>query len=600
MKNVDGGDPGLNQVADPDIDGPESEERTFAPLRLGEFRSLWTASLFSNVGSFFQITAGSWLMWEMTASPSWVGWMAASRNLPLLLVALPAGVLADRNNRTTLLTVTQIAMGVVAALMAVVTFFGGMTPAILLTLGIALGTGNAFNAPAWHALVPDLVPRSMVTTAIALNSVSFNAARAIGPAIAGAVVAVFGAGIAFGLNAASYIGIIFVLIFVGRDIENRERDRTSIVRAMTAGVRFARHTSAFRRLLILGSLYALGTAVLQAMLPVRTEELGRDAGTYGILLGVMGAGAAMGGVSLSRIRRRMEADFIPRAILLTGVAGMAVGAAPSTLLIIAPMFFAGVFWIWTVSTINATVQLMAPDWVRGRAVSLWLLAYAGIVPIGSVVSGLIAERIGAGATMVVLSGFTVAIGLGVRFVGVEDPSTVRVPEFTTTHAHRSLHPEVDGGPVMIANSWSVSPDNRSAFLELMGQVRDLRLRTGGYRWQLYRQVGSRQVFNETFLVRSWDEHLVQHERIDDESAELLAKAARLDRSISGPLARHLIAVDLSDGTGASPSEQEDVVHDTTPRVAEDSWELSDRLTAARSLADLDALASRSKETDDDD
>jgi len=551
--------------------GRASEETAFAPLRLAEFRSLWTASLFSNVGSFFQITAGSWLMWEMTASPSWVGWMAASRNLPLLLVALLAGVLADRNDRTTLLTVTQISMGIVALVMAGVTFAGRMTPAILLTLGLALGIGNAFNAPAWHSLVPDLVPRSMVTTAVALNSVSFNAARAIGPALAGAVVATLGAGFAFGVNAASYIGIIAVLIIVGRDIASRERDRTSLLRAVITGVRFARHTRAFRRLLLLGSLYALGTAVLQAMLPVKTEELGQDAGTYGVLLGMMGAGAAFGGMSLSRIRRRLEADFIPLAVGLTGVAGVLAGLAPTTPLIILPMFLSGVFWIWTLSTVNATIQLMAPDWVRGRAVSMWLLAYAGIVPIGSILSGLVADRIGAGLTMVILSAATVGIGIWARFLGVDDPSTVRVPAFTVTHSHLDAHPAVEGGPVMISNTWSVSIEDNREFLALMEHVRELRLRTGGYRWALYRQVGSGSIFDETYLVRSWDEHLAQHRRIDDEAAAILARAARLDRSISGPVARHLVAVDPANGSGARPVDTEDVVHER-PIPSDDSAE----------------------------
>jgi hypothetical protein len=401
----------------------------------------------------------------------------------------------------------------------------------------------------------------MVTTAVALNSVSFNAARAIGPALAGAVVATLGAGFAFGVNAASYVGVIAVLIFVGRDIASRERDRTSLLRAVTTGVRFARHTRAFRRLLLLGSMYAMGTAVIQAMLPVRTEELGQDAGTYGLLLGMMGAGAAFGGVSLSHIRRRMEAHFIPLAIVLTGVAGILAGLAPNTLLILVPMFLAGLFWIWTLSTINATIQLMAPDWVRGRAVSMWLLAYAGIVPIGSVLSGLVADQIGAGLTMVVLSGGTIGVGIWARFLGVEDPSTVRVPAFTVTHRHHDAHPDVEGGPIMVSNTWTVSANKRQEFLTLMESVRELRLKTGGYRWALYRLVGSGAVFDETYLVRSWDEHLAQHKRVDDEAAAVLARAARLDRSISGPTARHLVAVDPADGTGSRPLEREEVVHE---------------------------------------
>ena len=199
-KNSSGDDP-----PDSGSDTEKSPDTAFAPLRLGQFRTLWTASLISNLGSFFQITAGSWLMWELTASPSWVGWMTASRNLPLLLFAIPAGALADRWDRTKILAVTQTFMGVASGAMAILTWMGLISPSLLLALGLALGVGIAFNAPTWQSLVPDLVPRPMVTSAVALNSVSFNAARAVGPAIGGILVATIGAAFAFGVNAVSYL-----------------------------------------------------------------------------------------------------------------------------------------------------------------------------------------------------------------------------------------------------------------------------------------------------------------------------------------------------------------------------------------------------------
>ncbi|MDH3190168.1 MAG: MFS transporter, partial [Acidimicrobiia bacterium] len=220
----------------------------FAPLRVGEFRTLWTASLFSNLGSFIQITAGSWLMWELTASPAWVGWMTAARNLPLLLLAIPAGVLADRLDRTRVLATSQLAMGLVAGVMAVLTWMGWMGPGLLLLLGIALGVGVAFTAPTWQSLVPDLVPRAMVTSAVALNSVSASSARAIGPAIGGILVATVGASAAFGLNAVSYLFMVAAFILVGRGVATRNYDGSSMSRAVVTGLRFAAHTPPFRRL----------------------------------------------------------------------------------------------------------------------------------------------------------------------------------------------------------------------------------------------------------------------------------------------------------------------------------------------------------------
>lgn len=526
--------------------GPElgwSDSTTaFAPLRLDGFRILWSASLFSNLGSFFQITAGSWLMWELTASPAWVGWMTASRNFPLLLLALPAGVLADRVDRTRMLAGTQIAMGVAAGLMAVFTWLGWMTPTLLLTLGMALGVGVAFHAPTWQALVPDLVPKALVTSAVALNSVSFNAARAVGPALGGVVLASLGAASAFGMNAVSYGLIVVAILFVGRGFTAQEHDGSSITRAMLVGLRFARHTEAFRRLLGLGTMFALGTAVLQAMLPVRTEELGHDAGSYGLLLGMMGAGAALGGVTINRANRRLRARSIPVTIAVTGLAGMAAGAAPNLALTALAMFVAGVTWVWTLANLNASVQLLSPDWVRGRAVSLWLLAYAGMVPVGSIVSGVIAEWIGAGPAMVVLSAATLILGFGARLWGVQDPSAVHPPEFSPRRTHE--HPPDEGGPVMVVNTWHIHDDDLGEFLAVMHEVRSARLATGGYRWQMYREVGEEDAFTEAFLVASWHEHVLQHQRIDDSAAAIIRRARQLDYSEHGPVSRHYLGMDV--------------------------------------------------------
>ncbi|HSJ29689.1 MAG TPA: MFS transporter [Acidimicrobiia bacterium] len=521
---------------------PSADETAFAPLRVSHFRWLWTSSIFSNVGSFFQVTAGSWLMWEMTASPAWVGWMAASRNLPLLVLALPAGVLADRISRTTVLVTTQILMGMTALAMAVTAWLGLMTPGVLLGLGIVLGVGVALNAPAWQAMVPDLVPRAMVTSAVALNSVSFNMARAVGPALAGAVVAGFGAALAFGVNAVSYLGMIVVLAVIGRKLIEQPLDRSSVVRSIVSGVRFARHTSAFRRLLVMGMLFALGSAVLQSMLPVRTEELGESVGTYGLLLGVIGVGAAFGGLTLRRVTTLLGRNAISITIVMYGVLATLVGLAPTTALTIPPLLFTGMCWVWTVATLNATVQLLSPDWVRGRAASLWLLAHAGFVPVGSIMAGVIAESIGAGSALVVLSIGTIGLGLFARVWGIQDPASVESPEFSPRRTHE--HPPATGGPVMIHNTWHVGEERAPEFVEVMREVRVVRLKTGGYRWRLFRDVGSPEVFNEVFFVRSWEEHLLQHRRIDDAAAAVLGQARRFDLSETGPIASHSISIDL--------------------------------------------------------
>ena len=181
------------------------------PLRVPHFRALWTAAVFSNVGSFLHAVAASWAMLELTGSPLWVGLMAASATLPLLFLALPAGAIADLVDRRKVLLIAQSIMGAAAVAMAVTWYLDVVGPGLLLGLGLVLGVGLALNQPSWQAMVPDLVPRGMVADAVALNSVAFNVARAVGPALGGLIVAVSGPGLAFAINAASFVGVIAVV-----------------------------------------------------------------------------------------------------------------------------------------------------------------------------------------------------------------------------------------------------------------------------------------------------------------------------------------------------------------------------------------------------
>ena len=264
------------------------------PLRIKHFRALWTAAVFSNVGTFLHAVAASWAMLELTGSPLWVGLMAASSTLPLLFLALPAGAIADLADRRRILLVAQSIMGAAAVAMAVVWYLDIISPGLLLALGLALGVGLALNQPAWQAMVPDLVPRGMVADAVALNSVAFNVARAVGPALGGLIVATSGPGLAFALNAVSFLGVIAV-VFTFRPASPGDLGNESIGSAMAVGLRYARYTPPFRKLLSIAAGFAITSAVVQSLLPNLTRSaLSAGATTYGFLLGAMGVGALIG------------------------------------------------------------------------------------------------------------------------------------------------------------------------------------------------------------------------------------------------------------------------------------------------------------------
>ena len=516
---------------------------TVAPLRIRRFRTLWLASIFSNVGSFLQAVAASWLMLELTDSATWVGLMAASATLPLLFLALAAGAVADMFDRRWVLVAAQTIMGSSAAAMAILTATDRITPGVLLTLGLMLGVGLAFNLPAWQATVPDLVPRGMVASAVALNSVAFNVARAVGPALGGFIIVVSGPEVAFGLNALSYLGVIVVLIALARVMPTPDREETSMVNAIALGVRFARFTPQFRRVLNLAAMFALTSAVVQAILPNRTEELGGGAGAFGLLLGAMGLGALGGGFSRHAITERLGRSTLPVAVGLFGISAVALGVVGSIELAAVTLLLGGLTWVWVLATLNATAQLMSPEWVRGRAMSLYTLSFVGVLPLGSILAGWIADRIGADGANIVLGlaamvvGFVVAPLLRIPALG-----DVETPEFDETRSQPD-HVVTVGGPVMITTSWTVDHNCLDAFLEVMKEIRLVRLSTGAYRWRLYRDAADPHRLTELFLTVSWEEHLAQHRRIDDASAATLRKARALDVS-GGPTTTHRIAVDV--------------------------------------------------------
>ena len=514
-----------------------------APLKIGRFRYLWVTSIFSNLGSFFYTVAASWLMLELTDSATWVGLMQAANTLPLLFLALAAGAIADMVDRTKVMLASQILMGVAAAGMAVATWSGVINPALLLALGLLLGIGVAFNLPAWQALVPSLVPRGMLASAVALNSAGFNVARAIGPALGGLIVATAGAGVAFGLNAVSFLGVIVVVIFLGRGLAMPEPEHSSISSAIALGIRFARFTPAFRRLLGLLALFALTSSVVQSVLPSRTKELGGDAGTYGLLLGAMGAGALVAAFTRHRVMGVLGERSVPITIASFGIGGVLLGTFSSMFVAAVGLAIAGVCWVLTLVTLNATTQTISPEWIRGRAMSLHMLAFTGVIPLGSILGGALADAIGPGWSITVMSTGTILLGIAAPMFRVPDLDTIDAPEFTEEVVLADHPTKLDGGPVMVIATWTIDEVDYAGFVEAMAQVRLVRLSTGAYRWRLYRHVGNPAQFTEVFVVNSWDEHLAQHRRIDDASRHLIRIARDFDRA-GGPTGRHLLAVDV--------------------------------------------------------
>lgn len=519
-------------------------DTSLASLRIPAFRQLWIAIMVFNIGHLVLVVASSWLVLEMTGSPLWVSAMVGAPTVPLLLLAFPAGAVADLFDRRAILLVSAAIMMLAAAGMALVTLADSQSAALLVGLGVLLGVGVAFFNPAWQAIVPALVPQHLVPGAIALNSASGGVATALGPALGGLLVATAGPAWSFVAATVGY-AVMLGTAFVARPAA-LDSDVDTLPTAIAGGIRYLRFSDGYLVLLLLGSSFGFTSAALRAMLPNLTSEaLGGDAGLYGILLGVFGAGAMVGGVTRTHGARILGRRMIPLSIVAFGLAGILVGAVPNLWVVGAAVTVSGVLWTWILATMNSVFQMLTPDWVRGRTMAAFVLAVFGILPIGALTAGALGDLIGAAGALVA---FSVAVALvGGIAVRIRLPVLEEiVPPVITGEARGPDVPAPSfGGPVMVVSTWTIeSPDEMADFASVLAELRRLRLATGAYRWNAYRSIDHPARVSETYLVHSWNHHLQLQSRLDTRGKEIIERAERFG-SPERHVTSHLVEFDVA-------------------------------------------------------
>lgn len=537
---------------------------TFAPLREAAYRKIWSTAVVSNLGTFLHLTAAPWLMNDLTRSPLLVSLVTTALTLPRLLLTIPAGALADAFDRRNLMITGNVVSGVSTAAMTVMAATGAITPTWLLALSFGLGVGNAITLPAQQTLVPDLVPQAMRAQAITLNSAAFNVARAVGPSLGGLLV---GAGLtaaSFGLNTATFAIVILVLLTFPRQ-PAEDDSRHHLWRAAALGMRYVRFTRPILVLIVLTALFTLTATSVQTLLPnVSSDDLGLGAGGFGLLYGVFGIGALGGVLGRERARARLGRHMLPGAVTVFGVFGVVFGLAPSVWVAGVALAACGLAWVFTMITLNASIQTLAPRWVRGRVVSLYLLAI-GLQPVGAFLAGGLAEGIGAGASVAVLCGATAVLGLVALRIDLPvlgDITEPAPPDDVTVPRHVA---QVAGTPVLITNTWEIDPADLEPFVAELRELRRTRLRTGARRWSLYRDANRPHRITEFFVVADWEEHLAQHARLDAAAAEVIARARAFDVA-DGPVTRHLAGLDILDASAPPIAEQMLTVHEELHRT----------------------------------
>ena len=364
----------------------------WAPLGESLFRSLWIASVVSYTGTWMQNVGAGWLMTQMTMNPFMVGLVQAAGALPVFLVILPAGALADMVDRRRFLLVTQGWMVLASGTLGILTLTSCVGPWVLLLFTFLLGLGSVMNDPAWQAITPELVPREQHASAVALNSAGFNVARAVGPALGGVVVAAVGSGTTFLLNAASFFGVILFLYRWQRPTEASATPRR-VWSAIGDGVAYVRESSLAKSVLLRTGTFSVAAASMLALMPIIARPFG--ARGYGVLLGCFGLGALIGAAALPRVREKLSVDgVVVVAILVFAGMTFASGRAQTFALLCVVMLVAGGAWIGILACLNVAAQTMCPSYLRARALSMYLLVLQGGMAVGATLWGAVAKQIG--------------------------------------------------------------------------------------------------------------------------------------------------------------------------------------------------------------
>jgi MFS family permease len=519
-----------------------------SPLRKRAFRLFYFGSVGAALGYTMQATMAAWLMATLTPSELMVALVQTASTAPTLLFGLIAGSLADIVDRRRLILVTQVGLFAATLVLGVAALGGVIGPASLLLLTFIVGAGFTFYLPAQQASINEMVPRPELSRAVALGAVAFNVARAVGPALAGAIAAWLGSG------SALIAGALFFVIMIVAMRKHKRRDTAlpgvpeRLLSGVMSGLRYTRHSPAMRAFIVRNLSFALCASALWALLPViARDELGLGAGGYGLLSAAFGAGAVAGALWLPRHLQRRTLNVVTLSgVGLWTAALLLVAATRYTTVALVGAVGCGMAWVLVFASLSAGTQSTAPAWVRARAVSMNLVAVQASLAVGSALWGALASAAGVRISLAVSAGSLVLLHLFTRRVVVEMGKEADVmpgaqlPELTITG-----EPLPDDGPVLIQIEYRVDAPNRHAFLRAMRHVGPTRRRNGATSWRVYRDLGDEDRYLERYVIASWAEYVRLRSRMTMADSRLQEQVAQLQRPGVPIRVSRLIGVDMA-------------------------------------------------------
>lgn len=540
-----------------------------SPFRYPVFRAIWIASTFSNLGGLIQSVGAAWMMTSIAQSPHMVALVQTSVTLPIMLLSLFAGAMADNLDRRKVMLGAQIFMLIVSIGLAICAWTAAITPWLLLLFTFLIGCGAAFNGPAWQASVGDMVPRPELPGAVALNSMGFNIARSVGPAIGGAIVAAAGVAAAFAVNVLSYIGLITVLTRWRPPPNPQPLPRETLGIAVAAGIRYVSMSPVIRKVLMRGIVFGVGASAVLALLPLIAKIL--IAGgplTYGLLLGAFGIGAVVGAIGSSHLRRMLSSEGIVRTACIGFAAAAAISGVSTHLFVtLAALLFAGAAWVLTLSTFNVTVQLSTPRWVVARALSLYQVAAFGGLAAGSWLWGVISTSEGVSVALFIAAVVLLICAALGRWLPLSEVAELNLDPLRLWQAPATAVPvEPRTGPVVITIEYVIREEDILEFLAAMAERRRIRRRDGAINWMLLRDLADPRLWIERYTTPTWLEYIRHNNRITKDDATVPERLHQLHQGPGQPVVRRMIERQ----TGALPHGHASTPHDLAEPLTDPS------------------------------
>jgi MFS family permease len=526
---------------------PKQNTSIWLALRNPAFAGLWLPSVISGVCVAAHDTAATWLMNELGVSPLLLSLIATAASLPFFLFTLPAGALADLSNRRNILIAVYLWLGAAAGLLAVCTWLHWVHPYVILTTVFLLGIGFAFNAPVWASIIPEIVQKEELASAITLGGVQMNLAGIVGPAIGGLLLPITGPAMLFSLNALAFVATAWVISHRYHRRRRPEPHLENFLESFASAVRYVRYAPGMQVILTRDFLFGLFIAAVPALVPVvALHHLRLQASQLGLVFTSMGIGSLLGAALVLPYAR---AKASPNALtILAGVIQVAVlvlmAIVPNLWMFLPVTALAGISWTVSASELWIAGQRAMPEWARGRMNAVHMMASQGGVALGGVFWGGAATSVGLGPTLVggallLAASLALAIPLSINFAHSLNLDSAPLK---ATHEF-SLTPKPNDGPVTVTRELIILPEDREEFLALIKQLRSIFLRNGAFLFRVDENLEHSGTFRTEMLVSSWAEHLRQFERMTKAETELVERVWAMHAGDQEPVVRHYLPAD---------------------------------------------------------